>query len=261
MTSVAEHHSGPRSSESGPRVFVSFSGKDRDIATRLMADLEARGLIILNREFAISPGESVSAHITTAIGQADAVVVLITRNAARSGWVLREISYALSLHAHLRRTVIIPVVLEPDSEVPPFLEDLQYADLSMPDRYETELDRLVAVIRQRPVESSADIGRAREQLLRAEYDLLRREALRVLRRRAERAALFSQRLAVLATLVLAVISVVLLARGFLSDFKSVSWLAPPSLGFLLGLLTGSLGAALLAPFLVRRLTGERDGNP
>ncbi|MBL7183548.1 MAG: toll/interleukin-1 receptor domain-containing protein [Anaerolineae bacterium] len=75
-------------------VFLSYSHRNRRVATRLEAELEARNVHVYRDVTSLQPGEHWQASLERAVRSADCVVVLVSPAAAASDWVRREVNWA-----------------------------------------------------------------------------------------------------------------------------------------------------------------------
>lgn len=114
-------------------IFLSHTAADAAVATRIAADLRGRGIRVILPEEEIAPGDRIASKVAAAIGRSDSVVVLMSRDAAASQWVQRELQVARD---QSRR--IIPVIVG-DVEVPESLKDIRYLRL---DSYDDTLNQL-----------------------------------------------------------------------------------------------------------------------
>ncbi|GLY50190.1 toll/interleukin-1 receptor domain-containing protein [Lentzea sp. NBRC 102530] len=89
-----------------PHVFLSYSRSDRGLANRVREDLIAQGVDVWS-DRRLGLGGSWLSAISTAIDEAQAVVVLATPAALASQWVMREVEAARTLG---RR--IVPVLAD-----------------------------------------------------------------------------------------------------------------------------------------------------
>jgi hypothetical protein len=105
-------------------IFISHMREDNDTANRLALLLQERGLNTWIDEQELLGGQSIANALTEAINAADAVVVLLSDDAAQSAWVSTEIAYAVAAQSSSGRPLIIPVLLQEDVEIPVLLRDL-----------------------------------------------------------------------------------------------------------------------------------------
>ena len=92
-----------------PNVFISYAREDSQVAQQLSDLLQAEGQSVFF-DFALAAGEDFSRSIEKALGDAAAVVVLLSRNSNRSRWVDAELRSALQ-----SGKVVIPVLLDEEA--------------------------------------------------------------------------------------------------------------------------------------------------
>ena len=92
-----------------PNVFISYAREDGPVAHQLSELLEAEGQTVFF-DFALAAGEDFSRSMQKALSDAEAVVVLLSRNSNRSRWVDAELRSALQ-----GGKVIIPVLLDEEA--------------------------------------------------------------------------------------------------------------------------------------------------
>ncbi|HEY7724501.1 MAG TPA: toll/interleukin-1 receptor domain-containing protein [Anaeromyxobacteraceae bacterium] len=90
------------------RVFLSYAADDKQAAEQLAEGLRGQSLEVWTDALLV-PGENWAAGMADALGQSDAMVVLLTPRSVESEWVRRDIDYALSSKRFERR--LIPVVI------------------------------------------------------------------------------------------------------------------------------------------------------
>lgn len=108
-----------------PRVFVSYSRVDHAFVSRLVAALEGRGFPVSVDLDDIEKGEDWWERIEALIGEADAVVFVLTPASLRSPVCAREVEFAASLHKRLVPVVAADLAGE---SVPPRLAALNYVN-------------------------------------------------------------------------------------------------------------------------------------
>ena len=110
------------------KVFLSAAAADRKWAEKLREHLVAAGLEVWNPNHEVLPGEDWSAKISAALRAAEAMVVLVSPQAAESDAVQREIEYAIGAKQYAER--LIPVIVRPTSKLPWILERLHAVRLN-----------------------------------------------------------------------------------------------------------------------------------
>src|ERR1041385_6830719 len=128
-----------------PRVFVSYSRKDKRFVDRLVGDIEAKELPVWLDERALDVGDSIVEGISSGLTDSDYIVVVLSRASVESRWVRAELSAALMRELSGQGTLVLPVLKE-DCDVPPLLADRVYADFRRD--YEAGLKGLLSVLEQ-----------------------------------------------------------------------------------------------------------------
>ncbi len=109
------------------RVFLSYSAADEEWGSKLRSKLVEAGLTVWDAEHEVLPGDDWALEIAEALKRSDAMVVLLSRHAAESKSVRREIEYALGSESFRGR--LIPVVVRPTKRVPWILRKLPRVEL------------------------------------------------------------------------------------------------------------------------------------
>jgi TolB-like protein/Flp pilus assembly protein TadD len=109
-------------------LFISYASEDAEIAARLCAALEAAHLPCWMAPRDVRAGESYAAAIVQAINSCRALVLVLSRSAAQSPHVLREVERAASKRRRIVAVRIDDVALPPELEY--FLSANQWLDAS-----------------------------------------------------------------------------------------------------------------------------------
>jgi hypothetical protein len=137
-----------------PSVFLSYSSKDKDFANRLVEGLRSEGLKVWTADEQIKVGDSLKSSVSQAISKSQWVIVILSENSSRSGWVSKELSLALEAEKARGRTLVLPVVYQ-GAVVPPEINEKVFADFRS--SYETGFKSLLSSIRRgalHPITSS-----------------------------------------------------------------------------------------------------------
>jgi hypothetical protein len=104
------------------KIFISYSTNDFDVVEKLRATLLSEpGVKLYVADFDAPPGALLAQNINDNLRESDIFCVLWSRNAKESNWVQQEIGLA-----HAREKLIVPIVLDKDTQVPGFIQDRKY---------------------------------------------------------------------------------------------------------------------------------------
>jgi ribose transport system substrate-binding protein len=103
------------------RVFVSYSRIDKDAAKRVEAILRKKGIEYFLDERDIEWGADIDASILSAFERITHLIVLVSPASVKSQWVAYEIGLARG-----RGLKVLPFLLHPSVDRPPFIADLNY---------------------------------------------------------------------------------------------------------------------------------------
>lgn len=133
------------------KIFLSHNHSDKPFVRELASYLKQSGIEAWVDEAEIKIGDSLIDKVGTAIKENAFVGVVISQNSVSSRWVKKELELALQRELHEDRVVVLPIVLD-DAELPVFLTGKLYADFSVPEKYYSELAKLLDVLgaHQRP---------------------------------------------------------------------------------------------------------------
>jgi len=102
-------------------IFVSYSTSDLGSVEALRDLLSNSGIKVFVAEYSIKPSENLSTTLTAAVKRCDLFMVLWSKNAKNSEWVMQEIGQAKALNKK-----ILPLVLDEKLDLPGFIQDLKY---------------------------------------------------------------------------------------------------------------------------------------
>lgn len=109
-------------------IYISYSHEDLDIATQIYSTLRDEGLTIFLDKENIPAGEDWERFIQNKIPSSDAVILLWSKNAAKSVHVMRELTQSLSTNRK-----IIPCLID-DEPISPLISNIQYLQWSNSDK-------------------------------------------------------------------------------------------------------------------------------
>jgi TIR domain len=137
-------------------VFISYSHSDKDFVDSLAGQLMLRNAHVWVDRWELNVGDSILNNVQSAIQDASALIVVLSKASVQSEWCKKELSAGLMRELDERRVVVLPAVLE-DCEVPVFLREKMYADFRK--NFDVGLGLLVDAIAK---VTTSDQGRTQE---------------------------------------------------------------------------------------------------
>ena len=115
------HQAGPTSGHA-PLAFISFAVEDRDVATWLYRELNARGIVTFEFEENATPGGPAWPEVISQISRSDLFLLLVSRASLESRAVAEELEHAHHGHVNTQRpSRLVALMLEPDLTPPPLM--------------------------------------------------------------------------------------------------------------------------------------------
>lgn len=228
--------------------FLSYAHADKNAALRLTADLERRGLQVTSTDQIIAPGQSWAAQLETSIAASDLFLVVVPHQSRPSQWVQAETAIAISASQE-GSTHVIPVLLDPDAEIPPLVSHLQALEYFNSKRAELQLDALITSIRSGlfPGQGNSSELEAQLRYVQASREALASDIAAHTSQRAMRCSLIARNTRLLATALLGATGGYLLKS--LDDQSQIDNTIRATLALLLGLVEIGLTVPLLAALI------------
>lgn len=237
--------------------FIIHASADQSFARQLRANLREASIKARTAEDLIAPGAEFSTQLERIIRRTPVVLVVLSKSSGERPWVATEISLALSQQLSGEPKLIIPVLASEDAELPFFIRNLQYLDLSSSAKYRSGLPKLIETIKSWRASDHPRDGaeQSRRRLIEVETLALQQALLEREISRQARTSFFA---ASFATLV-GVVTAVFAAMTSLAALD-VEWTSAPSLYvFIAGAVSGGVFVYLL--FIWRRhLDAEPPGG-
>ena len=146
-------------------VFLSHNSVDKPWAIQLKRSLEGRGLRVWLDRDEIRPGDLFVGALESGIQQSKAVVLVVSPESARSGWVREEYSRAIDLAQGSDSPLqLIPAILR-DAELPGFLKSRNWVDFRDASLFEESIERLVWGVTGKKPDDSSHIPKKKHALL------------------------------------------------------------------------------------------------
>ena len=105
------------------RVFVSHSSKDKPAVIAFAEALRAYGFEPWVDKWEIGPTDSIVGSINQGLQDADACIIVFSKNSRDSHWIDAEVSYLTWARLEEKKP-LIPVILGEDAFIPPLLRPL-----------------------------------------------------------------------------------------------------------------------------------------
>lgn len=108
-------------------IFISYSHEDKEFVDTLAAHLVKNRARVWVDRWELSVGDSIIERVQSAIQDASALLVVLSKASAKSQWCKKELSAGLVRELEERKVVVLPVLAE-DCDIPIFLRDKLHAD-------------------------------------------------------------------------------------------------------------------------------------
>ena len=233
-------------------VFISYAGQDEEVAARLAKDLKSFDIDVWFDKERLLPGRSWVEEVESSIREASAVLVLFSSHSSASDSFQGEVVSAISQSLSSTPKVIIPVLLEKDVRLPPFLRDFNYVDLGSPAGYERNVERIVEALKTAP--ETLPSSRERYASM-TNFATAQREALTAAK--AQHSELSARRSISLAAVMGVAGVLVTLTAGLISinAYEIPKGFIGNVIAFFLG-----VGSSILATYLYERLRRRADNE-
>ena len=131
-----------------PRVMISYSHKNKNIARRLATDLQQSNLDVKLDEKDILVGESIHQWVEKTVSESDYILVLLSPESMQSDWVRDEMNAARIREKENHRNILLTATLKgiSASDFPTLLKDRAAASLWP--KYEDGLQYILRSIRE-----------------------------------------------------------------------------------------------------------------
>jgi hypothetical protein len=108
-------------------IFFSYSHSDKEVAHSIAVRLSLEQRHVWIDEWELQVGDSLLRRIEDAVGEASALLVVLSPASVESEWVRKELTAGLVRELEERRVIVLPVLVK-DCNIPLFLRDKKYAD-------------------------------------------------------------------------------------------------------------------------------------
>lgn len=236
-------------------IFISYNHKDREFSRRLAAALQSGGLATWIDDQELKIGDSLVERINEAIRQSDAIIVVLSKNTPKSQWQSSEIAMAVAAHK-ISSKRIIPIVIDKDTDIPFFIKDRLYLDVSEFKDFDKKVAKLAQVLQSIPPASSPEL----EQQAAIEKIQIEKEMLEFEKKAFEQKSLLKTQslLAGVASILAAIIAVLSLFSTKLTNVNLT--FLKPAFPFLIGVASGVISTALVVYFTRKTKLNQKHNN-
>jgi hypothetical protein len=152
------------------KIFISYSHKDKEFTNRLYHKLLDYNIQCFFDEN-IEPGEDWLYVLTQKICESQVFIMVMTDTYFQSDMCQKEYRLAIPRHPHDLR--VIPILLNPCTNIDPIVTFFQYADFTQPDSFEMKCQELCTLITgERSYQSNKDYTNLTSNLDRKDYSYL-----------------------------------------------------------------------------------------
>ena len=103
-------------------IFISYNHEDKEFAESLAANLVQAKHNVWIDTWELNAGDSLIERIGSALGDADAILVVLSESSVQSEWCKRELNSGIVRELEEKSVLVIPIVLD-DCEVPMLLRE------------------------------------------------------------------------------------------------------------------------------------------
>jgi len=132
--------------------FISYAREDTDFVHRLVFDLDRYGIAAWLDNAEIKPGARIFRDVETAISRCPFFLIALSPASLSSGWVQTEFEIAATLEIGTGKPHIIPLLVG-GCKLSPFLQSRAYLDFRQSQSYFLELNKLVEILRDYPIQA------------------------------------------------------------------------------------------------------------
>lgn len=222
------------------RVFISYLHADVLVAQKLKNYLVCHDIDVLDDKYSINTGSNLLVSINEAINRSDAVLFLISKDTDKSELAQQEISLAVTNKLNGRDIKLIPIVIEKNANIPFFLKDYIYLDMSDENGFEQAMSLLMKGLMIEQTTSVED-----EQAIKIQNIMFDRKALRLQSIEYENYKKIQSKQMTLFALLTILISALVVSIIFLGwfakvEYSQLAWL----IAFSIGVMVTMIGAFL-----------------
>jgi HJR/Mrr/RecB family endonuclease len=127
------------------KIFISYSYHDKSFVDWLVERLAKEDISVWYDKNEINVGDSLTKKIEKGIKSSSFIIIVLSKSGVKSKWVNYEFNTALVYSAQKQGVRILPVLID-DTDIPPNLSSIRYADFTK--NKDLALQELIQTIRQ-----------------------------------------------------------------------------------------------------------------
>jgi hypothetical protein len=131
------------------KIWISHSFSDIEFVDKLKKVLIAQGYEILTLDHSMMAGEYLLEKITKSISEADALLLVMSKNFVKSPWINTEIGLIISQSSTKLDKIFIPIMIDKGLNLPSYLAHYYYIDYTNDRSFEENTTQILRAIRDR----------------------------------------------------------------------------------------------------------------
>ena len=160
------------------KIWISHSFSDISFVERLKNILLAQGYEILTLDHSLTAGEYLLEKITKSISEADALLVVMSKNYAKSSWMNTEMGLIISQSSTKMGKIFIPIIIDKGLKLPSYLTQYYYIDYTNDKSFEENTFQILKAIQDRSLRGhNPNIQKSISEALKQQEKLLKASKL------------------------------------------------------------------------------------
>ncbi len=197
-------------------IWITYSYHDKEFVDKLKNGLTSKGHTISLVEHTIEIGDSILKTIEDHIMRADAFLIVFSKESKKSKWFTFELFLLINEVTNRKKEKrLIPIVINKGIKLPPFIDQIVYADFTNQDNFENSFHKLLTSLEKPKTNGLLETEKTIETLIKEKEKLLQlQKQIYELdnTKRVEIKRLFS--FSIIITMIAAIISTVLVFSEF-----------------------------------------------
>jgi NAD-dependent SIR2 family protein deacetylase len=149
------------------KVFISYSYQDRKFVNQLSERLQKDGIKVWIDQKDLLVGDNIAERINDAINKTDYLIVVLSKNIAKSSWSAFELSATRLNEISKEQNIILPVLIE-DCEIPFSLRDRIYSDFRI--SFEEGYTKLIKALKTQSTKKLQETDRQSDKFQPESYE-------------------------------------------------------------------------------------------